>query len=328
MSGMIGALFGAALEGAGKGMVAAADNQIAQDNARIAADQKLAMEQRLYAAKQLMDEQAAMRAQARVAEITGKKVTEKVAGAATEFDDDGNPTAPNASTNTRSQTSKEKVQALSEAGMLDAADKQQKIANGEATEQYHKDLVDARKEGIAQKDRAATMNADVRREAVANAKLRYFDENGNLRPSPGIAIADINSYTRRISDNNKAMVAIEKDIAAGRYYDSPDKDPDKQYLKKAHEKLATLEADTEAAREAQRKAIDAARTPAPRKGAGMVTAAPVDTAPLASLPPAPSAAKLNPSKASQDAARNKVLADNLKKKMEASKARNSVGTDG
>ena len=271
MSGMIGALFGAALEGAGKGMVAAADNQIAQDNARIAADQKLAMEQRLYAAKQLMDEQAAMRAQARVAEVTGKKVTDNVAGAATEYDDDGNPTAPNASTVTRDQTAKEKVAALTNAGMIGEAAKLQGVANGEAVEQYHKDIVDARKEGIAQKDRAVATKAEVDRERIQANIRKYVDENGNPLPSPGIEIANINSYSKQIDANDKKQLAIQKAIFDGKLF-GKEKDA-------AEAAAAALEADNLGPKAGREAAIAKARQPASKKVGGMVGAPSSDTPP-------------------------------------------------
>lgn len=280
MSGMIGALFGSVLEGAGKGMVAAADTQIQRDNAKIAADQKIAMEERLMAAKLMMEEQAAARAAARVSSITSKKVSEtKLAGPGVAEDGtltvDGAGLDGQTKTVERDQTTKEKITALTNAGMVGEAEKLQRIANGEAVEKYHNDLVDVRKAGVEQKDRSMQAKAELDRQKFEDARLRYFDKDGNLRPSPGIAIADINSYTRKMAENNKSIRQIEKDIADSKYFNSPDKDPKKQFLSMAIERLEELRLDNEMAQEAQRKAIDEARKPASKKGDGGMVSAPV-----------------------------------------------------
>lgn len=286
MSGMIGAILGSVFEGAGKGMVAMADNQIAQDNARIAADRKEELEKRLYAAKMMMDEQAAARAASRVAAITGAKVTEKVAGAATEFDDDGNPTAPNASTNERGKTTREQVRDLTAAGMVAEAAKLQGVANGEAVEKYHSDLVDARKEGIAQKDRAVATKAEVDRERI-NASLRkYVDAEGNPLPSPGIEIANINSYSKQIDANDKKLLAIQKAIFDGKLF-GKEKDA-------AEAAAAALEADNLGLKAGREAAIARARQPASQKRSG--AAAPTGKTSAAFLP---SGANVDPLKAAQ-----------------------------
>lgn len=117
--------------------------------------------------------------------------------------------------------------------------------------------------------------AEIDRQKLEDARLRYFDKDGNLRPSPGIAIADINSYTRKMAENNKSIRQIEKDIADSKYFNSPDKDPKKQFLSMAIERLEELRLDNEMAQEAQRKAIDEARKPASKKGDGGMVSAPV-----------------------------------------------------
>lgn len=266
MSGMIGALFGAGLQGLGSGMVAAADTQIARDNAKIAADQKIAMEERLMAAKLMMEEQAAARAAARVSAVTAPKVTEKVAGAATEFDDDGNPTAPNASTNTRDQTTKEKIAALTNAGMIAEAAKLQGVANGEAVEKYHNDIVDARKESTKQRDRAVDVKAETERERI-NASLRkYVDKDGNPLPSPGIEIANINSYSKQIDANDKKLLAIQKALFDNKLFGK-----EKEAAEAA---AAALEADNLGLKAGREAAIERARQPASQKVSGMVTTPP------------------------------------------------------
>lgn len=220
MSGMIGALFGSVLEGAGKGMVAAADTQIARDNAKIAADQKIAMEKRLMAAKMMMEEQAAARAAARVSSITSKKVSEtKLAGPGVAEDGtltvDGAGLDGQTKTVERDQTTKEKIAALTNAGMIGEAEKVQRIANGEAVEKYHNDLVDVRKAGVEQKDRAMRTKAEIDRERTATIRSKYFDENGKARPSAGIEIAKINSYNQDLTRDNTRLIRLSENIAKG-----------------------------------------------------------------------------------------------------------------
>lgn len=268
MSGMIGALFGAGLQGLGSGMVAAADTQIARDNAKIAADQKIAMEERLMAAKLMMEEQAAARAAARVSAVTGKKISEtKLAGPGVA--DDGTLTVDGAGldgqtkTVERDQTTKEKIAALTNAGMIAEAAKLQGVANGEAVEKYHNDIVDARKESTQQRDRAVDVRAATERERI-NASLRkYVDKDGNPLPSPGIEIANINSYSKQIDANDKKLLAIQKAIFDGKLFGKEKAD--------AEAAAAALEADNLGLKAGREAAIAKARQPASQKRSGMAS---------------------------------------------------------
>lgn len=269
MSGMIGALFGSVLEGAGKGMVAAADTQIARDNAKIAADQKIAMEERLMAAKMMMEEQAAARAASRVSAVTGKKVSEtKLAGPGVAEDGtltvDGAGLDGQTKTVERDQTTKEKIAALTNAGMVGEAEKLQRIANGEAVEKYHNDLVDVRKAGVEQKDRSMQTKAEIDRERIAASLRKYVDKDGNPLPSPGIEIANINSYSKQIDSNDKKLLAIQKAL-----FDSKLFGKEKEAAEAA---AAALEADNLGLKAGREAAIAKARQPASQKSAGMVSA--------------------------------------------------------
>lgn len=269
MSGMIGALFGSVLEGAGKGMVAAADTQIARDNAKIAADQKIAMEERLMAAKMMMEEQAAARAATRVSAITGKKVSEtKLAGPGVAEDGtltvDGAGLDGQTKTVERDQTIDEQVKSLIAAGEVEKAGKLQAVANGEAVQKYHSDLVDARKDATKQRDRAVDVRAETERERI-NASLRkYVDKDGNPLPSPGIEIANINSYSKQIDSNDKKLLAIQKAL-----FDSKLFGKEKEAAEAA---AAALEADNLGLKAGREAAIAKARQPASQKSAGMVSA--------------------------------------------------------
>lgn len=280
MSGMIGALFGSVLEGAGKGMVAAADTQIQRDNAKIAADQKIAMEERLMAAKLMMEEQAAARAAARVSSITSKKVSEtKLAGPGVAEDGtltvDGAGLDGQTKTVERDQTTKEKIAALTNAGMVGEAEKLQRIANGEAVEKYHNDLVDVRKAGVEQKDRSMQAKAELDRERTAAIRSKYFDENGKARPSAGLEIAKINSYNQDLTRANGLIIKERENIAKNNYFGPA--------LDEAKARVAALEQRIEETTQKRDDAIvlntmleiNRPVGPASKAGSGMVTAPPV-----------------------------------------------------
>lgn len=219
--------------------------------------------------KAASDEKVRAQMAARYAEYA-KPVEGMVKGAATAVDDEGNSTAPNDFKESRDPTYDEMAMRGLKGGEPQFAGMMSTMSHRADADTELKRRNEIRQElgaaGIAQKDKASERSLEGKKltleERMNEAKMKYYDKDGNLKPSPGIEIANINTYRDRIKDNNTNISALNKvltKVDASETFMSP------ADIQKRKDQLEALKADNAVLNDILTKKTDAKLAPASTK---------------------------------------------------------------